>query len=85
MLQFFILFFQDDYVLSDFYENKTQYSHVADITLNPFPNKPWFLILCSTSLFKTVGKGEIAGNEQFLHFSQCFLPVWRTFYHFHHL
>ena len=30
----------------------------------------------------TVGKGEIAGNEQFLLFSQCFLPVWRPFCHF---
>ena len=31
----------------------------------------------------TVGKGEIAHHEQFLLFPQCFLPVWRTFYHFH--
>ena len=30
----------------------------------------------------TVGKGEIARNEQFLHFPQCFLPVWITFFHF---
>ena len=30
----------------------------------------------------TVGKGEIARNEQFLLFPQCFLPVWRTFFHF---
>ena len=28
----------------------------------------------------TVGKGEMARNEQFLLFSQCFLPVWRTFH-----
>ena len=27
------------------------------------------------------GKGEIARNEQFLLFPQCFLPVWRTFCH----
>ena len=27
----------------------------------------------------TVGKGEIARNEQFLLFPQCFLPVWITF------
>ena len=31
----------------------------------------------------TVGKGEIARNEQFLLFPQCFLPIWRTFCHFH--
>ena len=49
---------------------------------NPFPNKPWFLRVCSTSLLKTLGKGEIAPNEQFLLFAQCFLPAWKTFYHF---
>ena len=31
----------------------------------------------------TVGKGEIARNEQFLLFPQCFLPFWRTSCHFH--
>ena len=30
----------------------------------------------------TVGKGEIAHNEQFLLFPQCFLPIWITFCHF---
>ena len=30
-----------------------------------------------------MGKGEIARNEQFLLFPQCFLPVWITFCHFH--
>ena len=49
--------------------------------VNPFPNKPWFLLVCSTSLENTVGKGEIAQNEQFLLFPQCFLPSWRTFGH----
>ena len=32
----------------------------------PFPNKPWFLCGCSTSLEKTEGKGEIARNQHFL-------------------
>ena len=50
---------------------------------NPFPNKPCFLCVCSTNLLKnTVGKGEIARNEQFLLFPQCFLPTGRTFRHF---
>ena len=31
----------------------------------------------------TVGKGEIARNEQFILFLQCFLPIGRTFCHFH--
>ena len=30
----------------------------------------------------TVEKGEIARNEQFLLFPQCFLPVWIAFCHF---
>ena len=48
--------------------------------INPFPNKPWFLRVCSIGLLeKTVGKGEIAHGEQFLLFPQCFLLVWRTF------
>ena len=30
----------------------------------------------------TVGKGEIARNQQFLLFPQCLLPIWKTFCHF---
>ena len=30
------------------------------------------------SLENTVWKGEIARNEQFLHFSKMFLTFWRT-------
>ena len=41
--------------------------------LMPVGNKPFE---------NTVGKGEIACNEQFLLFPQCFLPVWITFCHF---
>ena len=26
--------------------------------INPFPNKPWFLCVCSTSLLKTLRKKE---------------------------
>ena len=52
--------------------------------VNPFPNKPWFLHICSTGLFEnTVGKGEIAHNEQFLLFPQRLLTIWKTFCHFH--
>ena len=51
--------------------------------LNPFPNKPWFLRICSARLLKTLWeKGEIARNEQFSPFptviSTClenFLPI----------
>ena len=34
---------------------------------------------------KTVGKGEIARDEQFLLFPQRFLPIWITFCHFHQI
>ena len=40
--------------------------------LNPFSNKPWFF---ENTFENTVGKGEIARDEQFLLFPQCFLPV----------
>ena len=53
------------------------------LCFNPFPNKPWFLQVCSTDFENTVGKGEIARNEQFILFVQCFLPDRRTFCHFH--
>ena len=36
-------------------------------------------------LLKTLGKGEIAHNEQFLLFPQCLLLGWRTFCYFHQI
>ena len=42
-----------------------------------------FTCLQYKSFENTVGKGEIARNEQFLLFPKCFLPIWRTFCHFH--
>ena len=35
------------------------------------------------SFENTMGKGEIAHNEQFLLFPQFSLPFWRTFHHIH--
>ena len=56
-------------------------------SLNPFPPKNALVLTCLKykSFENTVGKGEIALNEQFLLFPQCFLPVWRTFGHFHQI
>ena len=34
------------------------------------------------AFWKHCGKGEIACLEQFLLFPQCFLPFWKTFFHF---
>ena len=39
-------------------------------TLNPFPNKPWFLHVCRTSLLKTLCKKEkflVTSNFSFSH------------------
>ena len=49
----------------------------SNSVFDPFPNKPWFSHIYSTSLLKTlsVGKGEIARNEQFLLFPQCFVTL----------
>ena len=44
-----------------------------------------FTCLQYKSFENTVGKGEIALNEQFLLFPQCFLPIGRTFSHFHQI
>ena len=52
--------------------------------INPFPNKPGFSHV-HESFENTVGKGEIALNEQFLLFPQYFLTIWKTFYHFHQI
>ena len=46
-----------------------------------FPNKPWFLRVFTCLQYKsfenTVGKGEIARNEQFLLFPQSFFYPFR--------
>ena len=47
--------------------------------VNPFPNKPWFLRVCSISLLKTLWEKEK------LLVTQCFLPIWRAFRHFHQI
>ena len=44
-----------------------------------------FMCLYHKPFENTVGKGEIAHNEQFLLFPRCFLPVWMTFCHFHQI
>ena len=52
--------------------------------INPFPNKGlFFTCLWYKSFENTVGKGEIAHNEQFLLFPQRFQPIWRSFCRFH--
>ena len=47
-------------------------------TITPFDAPP----LGNKPFENTVGKGEIARNEQFLLFPPCFLLVWIAFSHF---
>ena len=52
----------------------------------PFPKQaPVFTCLQYKSFENTVGKGEIARNEQFLLFPQCFLSFLRIFCYFHQI
>ena len=56
----------------------------ATISLKPFSRQALVFTCLQYKFFeKAVGKGEIARNEQFLLFPQRFLPLCRTFHHFH--
>ena len=61
----------------DFYDiffHRERKSSKGGYILNPFPNKPWFFCVCSTSLLKTLWeKREIAHNKQFLLFPKSSL------------
>ena len=41
-----------------FQPNKSDGAEKADQQLNPFPNKPWNLCVCSRSLLKTLWEKE---------------------------
>ena len=52
----------------------------------PFPKQALVFTCLLYKFFEnTVVKGEIAHDEQFLLFPQCFLSICRTFYHFNHI
>ena len=56
--------------------NTKKDNNVHYLIFNPFPNKPWFFTYLQYMSFEnTVEKGEIARNEQFVLFPQCFLPI----------
>ena len=61
-----------------------QYSLAALLfnRVNPFPNKPWFLHICSTSLLKTLQEKENLFVMSNFSFSPVLL-IWRTSCHFH--
>ena len=56
------------------------------LVLNPFPNKPWFLRVCNTSLLKTLREKEKLleiSNFSFSH--SVFYLSGELFYHFHQI
>ena len=57
-------------------------SHNQEI--NPFPNKPWIVLICSTNLLKTPWEKEkllVTSNFFFSH--NVFLLILRTLCHLH--
>ena len=48
-------------------------------SFNPFPNKPWFMCLQCKTFENTVGKGEIARNEQISPFPTLFSTCLKNF------
>ena len=59
------------------------YAFFPTVPLSLSKTTQCFTWLLHKSFENTVGKGEIARNEQFLLFPQCFLFFLRTFRHFH--
>ena len=53
--------------------------------INPFPNKAWFLRVCSIGLLKTLWENEKLLVTSNFSFSQCFLPFRKTFCHFYQI
>ena len=53
--------------------------------INPFPNKPWFLRVCSTSPLKTLWEQEKLLVTSNFFFYQCFLPFMENFQPFSNL
>ena len=56
---------------------------LADLTLSQTSPGFYVSVVKVLNFENTEGKGEIARDEQFLPLPQCFLPIWRTFCHFH--
>ena len=73
-------------VVCSFFEFATVSKWCIRESVNPFPNKPWFLRVCSNSLLKTLWEKEkLLVTSNFSFFPQCFLPFWRIFCHFHQI
>ena len=65
-------------------QEQLQYVIAKKVSHQPIP-KPVLVFMCLQykPLENTVGEGEISCKEKYLLFTQCFVPIWRTFCHFH--
>ena len=56
-------------------------------SFNPFQNKPWFFTCLRYKPFENTAaeKEKLLITSNFSFSPQCYLPVWRTFCHFHHI
>ena len=61
------------------HNNNPNWKNFQTTTLSQ--TSPGFYVSARQVFWKHRGKGDIARNEQFLHFPQCFLPIWRNFCH----
>ena len=84
-MHLFICFLVTDFICK---KKKTQksieyctgYNNITEIMFNPFPNKPWLLCVCRTSLSKTLWEKEkllITSNFSFSH--SVFYPIEELF------
>ena len=75
-----------------FFTNKITICHYCSLSfyncfylsIYPFPNNPWFLCVCCTSLWKTRTEGKEKSLET-SNFTFSLKPVWITFHHFHQI
>ena len=61
---------------SKYYSSDSLSNHYQTLKFNPFPNKPWFLSVCNTSLLKTLWEKEkllVTSNFSFSH--SVFYPL----------
>ena len=68
----------NNFILFQVHNQKNDRVH----SMNPFPSKPLFLSVYSRNLLKTIWEKEKLLVMSNFSFSQCFLPIWRTFHHF---
>ena len=65
--------------LKAFADNDLKVAKMTILLFNPFPNKPLFLRVCSTSLLKTLWEKEKLLVTSNFSFSHSFLPVLENF------